>query len=138
MSHSHPEPIKHREIGFRNPHPDPQQAHSAMVVLSDVEGVLWVNVPDPAQNALHIRYDLNLICLRIIEELLIELGFHLDNSLLPSIKRALHYYIEETEMESLTITDDQGHSTREIFMRRYHCTTHGCRDERPEYWRKYL
>jgi hypothetical protein len=138
MDEPYPDPIKHREIGFRNPHPDPQQAQSAVLVLADVEGVISVSIPNSSQDAIHISYDLRQICLRIVEALLYELGFHLDNSLLSKLKRALHYYTEENELENLNITRDQDHSTREIFMRCYRCQSHGCRDERPDYWRKYL
>ncbi len=138
MERTSPASIKHREIGFRDPHPDPQQARTALLLLADVEGVMHASIPDSGGNAITISYDLSRICLRVIEALLTELGFHLDNSLMSRLKRALYYYTEENEMESTLIRDDQDHSTREIFMRCYRCKTHGCRDERPEHWRSYL
>ena len=138
MDLSRPEPVKHREIGFRDPHPDPQQAHSAMLLLADIEGIIRISIPDPSHNTIHVSYDLSMICLRVLEALLSELGFHLDNSLIAKLKRALYYYTEENELESMAIHSGQGHSTRDIFMRCYRCKTHGCRDGRPEYWRKYL
>ena len=138
MDRPYPDPIKHREIGFRNPHPDPQQAQSAVLILADVEGIISASIPDRSRNTIHISYDLSQICLRVVEALLFELGFHLDNSLLCKLKRALHYYTEENELENLGVTRDQDHSTRDIFMRCYRCKSHGCRDERPDYWRKYL
>ena len=138
MQPSHPDPIKHREIGFRDTHPDPQQAHSAAQVLSCVDGVVSASVPSPARNILHVSYDLSLIGLHAVESLLVELGFHLDDSLLFKLKRALYYFTEQNELDNLGITRDQDHSTRDVFVRCYRCKTHGCRDERPEYWRKYL
>lgn len=138
MEQPTPESIKHREIGFRDPHPDPQQAQTALLLLADVDGVMHASIPELSQNSLHISYDLSRICLRLVEDLLIELGFHLDNSLITRLKRALYYFTEENEMQSLLIQDDQDHSTREIFMRCYRCKAHGCRDERPEHWRNYL
>jgi len=138
MDRRNPDPIKHREIGFRNPHPDPKQAQSAVLILADVEGIISASIPDRSRHTIHISYDLSRICLRVVEALLFELGFHLDNSLLSKLKRALHYYTEENELENLGITRDQDHSTRDIFMRFYRCKSHGCRDERPDYWRKYL
>lgn len=138
MERPNPESEKHREIGFRDPHPDPRQAQTAVLLLADVDGIVHVSIPDPARNTLHIRYDLSRICLRVVESLLTELGFHLDNSLMAKLKRALYYYTEENEMQSLLVQDDQDHSTREIFMRCYRCKTHGCRDARPEHWRGYL
>lgn len=138
MEQPSPAFVKHREIGFRDPHPDPRQAQTAILLLADVEGIVRAAIPDLRQNSIHVSYDLSAICLRVIEALLSELGFHLDNSLLAQIKRALHYYTEENEMQSLSIRDDQDHSTREVFMRCYRCKTHGCRDVRPEHWRNYL
>jgi hypothetical protein len=138
MDRPNRDPLKHREIGFRDPHPDPQQARSAVLVLADVAGIVAASIPDRDRNVIHVSYDLNLICLRVIEELLFELGFHLDNSLISKLKRALYYYTEENELENLCNNRDQDHSTRDVFMRCYGCKAHGCRDERPEYWRKYL
>jgi len=138
MQPSHPDPIKHREIGFRDPHPDPKQAHSAAQLLTCVEGVVSVSVPSPARNLLCVSYDITRIGLRAVEALLVELGFHLDDSLLFKLKRALYYFTEQNELDNLGINRDQDHSTREVFMRCYRCKSHGCRDERPEYWRKYL
>lgn len=138
MQPSHPDPIKHREIGFRDPHPDPEQARSAARVLSCVEGVVSVSVPNPERNLLHVSYDITRIGLRAVESLLVEFGFHLDDSLLFKLKRALYYFTEQNELDNLGINRDQDHSTREVFMRCYRCKSHGCRDERPEYWRKYL
>jgi uncharacterized protein YjeT (DUF2065 family) len=138
MEQPNPESVKHREIGFRDPHPDPRQAQTALVLLAEVEGIVHASIPDPARNSVRISYDLSRICLRVVEALLMELGFHLDNSLLSRLKRSLYYYTEENEMQTLLIRDDQDHSTREIFMRCYRCKTHGCRDERPAHWRNYL
>jgi len=138
MDQASPDPVKYREIGFCSPHPDPQQALSATLVLADIDGIIRVTIPDRARNALHVSYDLNRISLNVIEDLLSELGFHLDNSLLAKLKRALYYYTEENELQALGSPTGQDQNTRDIFMRCYRCHSHGCRDERPQYWRKYL
>ena len=138
MQPRQPDSVKHREIGFRDPHPDPQQAHSAAQVLTGVEGVVSASIPSPARNVLHVSYDLSLIGLQAVESLLIELGFHLDDSLLFKLKRALYYFTEQNELDNLGITRDQDRSTRDVFVRCYRGKTHGCRDERPDCWRKYL
>lgn len=130
--------IKHREIGFRDPHPDPQQALSAAQVLGCVAGVVSVSVPSPARNILRVSYDLTQIGLLSVESLLAELGFHLDDSLLYKLKRALYYFTEQNELDNRGINHDQDHNTRDVFVRCYRGKSHGCRDERPEYWRKYL
>lgn len=138
MDAQNPDTLKHREIGFTEPHPDPRQAHSAVLVLSGIEGIVSVCVHDNNPSIICISYDLNAISLSLIEEFLGELGFHLDNSLLYKLRRALYYFTEENQCNNLAMSRDQDHNTRDIFMRNYRCKVHGCRDERPEYWRKYL
>jgi hypothetical protein len=138
MDGSSPEFIKHREIGFSEPHPDLQQARSAMLVLSGVDGIVRVATSHASPKVIHVSYDLTRITLGLIEEFLSELGFHLDNSLLRKLKRALYHFTEENQRQNLLINHDQDHSTRDIFMRNYRCRMHGCRDGRSEHWRKYL
>jgi len=86
---------------------------------------------------LHVRYDVRIITLQMIEEGLTELGYHLDNSLLVRLKRALFYYTEEIERENLGVAKSSG-VTPQVFIHRYQKICHGCRDHRPEYWRNYL
>lgn len=126
--------IKHREIAFCSLHADPDQAKSAMLFFSDVEGITHLELID--SHKFSISYDIRLINLQLLEETLIELGFHLDNSLLFKLKRALYYYTEEVQQENLGCSKDQ--CTRNIFINRYDRLKHGCRDDRPDYWRKYL
>lgn len=128
--------IKHREILFREPHEDPQQAHTAALVLSDVDGVLAIQ-PD-GNTRLQITYDVGKTCLQALEGLLEQLGFHLDNSLMSKLRRALYYYMEEAEQDSLGCKRGQHNCTQAIFISRYRNLKHGCRDERPAHWRRYL
>ena len=134
MGSSHPDRIKHREIPFRGPHPDPHQAQSAVLLLAGIEGVHRVLLPHPAAEILHISYDIQFIDLRVIEEFLIETGYHLDNGVIYKLKRALYYYTEQVEQDSLGCKN----CTRRIFVETYRRRIHGCRDERPDHWRKYL
>ena len=126
--------IKHREIAFCSLHADPEQAKSAMFLFSDVDGIIHLKIVDT--HRLLVSYDIRLITLKIMEEALIELGFHLDNSLLYKLKRALYYYTEDVQCENLGC--QKGQCTRNIFISRYDRLRHGCRDDRPDYWRKYL
>ena len=127
--------VRHREIRFCHLHPDTQQAHSASLMLSDVDGVHLVRPHD--SYLLHLSYDITILNLNLIEDALIDLGFHLDNSLMTKLKRALYYYTEEVEWANLGI-DECGHADRQVFINRYLKLRHGCRDERPEHWRNYL
>ena len=136
MGHSIPDRIKHREILFRGPHPDPHQAQSAALMLSDLDGVTHVQLPRADSLQLRISYDVHSICLQFIEEILVELGYHLDNNLLVKVRRAIYYYTEQVERE--TYGCKGGNCTRNIFIENYRRHIHGCRDGRPEHWRKYL
>ncbi len=138
MEHPCPETIKHREIAFCDPSPGQQQALDAILALSDIEGVLNVTLAGPSINAIRVSYDLRQIDLYTLEALLFELGFHLDNSLFSKLRRALYYYTESNELENIAASGNHDNSTRDIFMRCYLERRHGCRDDRPEYWRRYL
>ncbi len=126
--------IKHRELAFCSVHADPEQARNAMLFLSDVDGIIHLDLIDI--HRLSVSYDIRHLTLELIEDALIELGFHLDNSLLFKLKRALYYYTENVQCENMGCPD--GPCTRNIFINRYSRLQHGCRDDRPDYWRKYL
>lgn len=127
--------IKHREIRFCRLHPDAEQAHSASLILSDVEGIHRLHPHEP--HILHVSYDITLISLSAIEGGLLDLGFHLDNTLLVKLMRALHYYTEEAEKANIGCPDG-GCADKQVFINRYQRLRHGCRDRRPEHWRNYL
>lgn len=134
MSEENPSTLKHREILFRGPHAEGDQARKATLVLSCVEGVVQVRPEAPDQ--LRMTYDVSCISLQIIEGLLEELGFHLDNNLLNKLRRALYYYCEDAERAQLGCRG--GNCTQAVFIEQYRQRPHGCRDERPEHWRRYL
>jgi len=129
------EHIKQREIEFAEPHPDPQQAHSAAALLLEVPGILQTD----AQSAvlLHLQYDLREVTLQIIEDGLCDVGFHLSNRLLHRIRRSLFYYSEEVQRSNLGCPRGNSNCTQKIFISHYERGAHGCRDQRPEHWRNY-
>lgn len=128
--------IKRREILFCALHPDKNQARSATVLLNDVEGIHSAHPDEPER--LRVTYDLVQITYNDIETGLMEVGFHLDNSLLTKLRRALIHYTEETARANLGCAKGRGNCTEGVFVNRYQRIEHGCRDERPEYWRNYL
>jgi len=87
--------------------------------------------------AIEVIYDLRRVTLECIECALVELGYHLDNSLLCKLKRALFYYTEDTQRENLAVTQECQVTQQDVFINRYQHLTHGCRDPQPEYWREY-
>ncbi len=125
-----------REIHFNPMHPDPSQAQSAILLLSDIHGITHLDLVNSLK--LRIGYNLKHINLRHIEQALIDVGFHLDNSILVKIKRALHYYTEDVQCENMGYPTKDSNSTKQVFINRYQRLKHGCRDERPDHWRRYL
>ncbi len=126
--------IKHREIRFCTLHPDPQQAHGASLLLADVEGIHRTH--PQSGHSLQISYDVTIVTLKLIEEVLQEVGYHLDNSLLLKLKRALFYFCEENQRANLGL-DDTASTDIQVSINRYLRRRHGCRDQRPEHWRNY-
>ncbi len=127
--------LRQREVLFCRLHPDPRQAHSASLVLTGVEGIEGATPLTP--HSLQISYRLDIVAYIDIEHTLLDLGFHLDNSLLNKIKRALIHYTEETARANLGCERGRGNCTRDVFVNRYQRLEHGCRDPRPEPWRHY-
>ena len=126
---------KQRTIQFCPLHADPEQARSAALWLSGIKGVQ--RAQPLSSHALSVIYDLRQITLCCLERALGELGYHLDNSLLCKLKRALFHYAEETQRENLAITQDCELTRQDVFLNRYQHLAHGCRDPQPEYWREY-
>ena len=127
--------VKHREVRFQEPHSDPQQARSAVFLLEDADGILELEAVGPL--VLRLSYDVRFITLEDIETALESVGFHLDNGLLSKVRRALWYYADETHRENMGCRGNPNCTAR-IFVNRYQQTDHGCRDERPAHWRRYL
>lgn len=127
---------KQRYVMFNPLHDDKNQARTASQMLIDLDGIHLAE----AVSEIHliIRYDLRYFTLVDIEELLTTVGFHLDNTLLIKLKRALYRYTEETERANLGCPEGQVNCTREVFINRYQQLPHGCRDKRPNHWRDYL
>jgi len=135
MTSENNEHIKQRDILFMPPQQENDPANAALALLNGVDGII-----DATRNhslSIHVCYNLCQITMCDIEDALQEIGFHLDNSLLSKIKRALYYYTEETQLANLGYDHDQSKSTLEIFINRYNQLPHGCRDERPVQYRRY-
>jgi hypothetical protein len=127
--------LKRREIAFCTLHPDPNQAASAAALLIETEGVEHVEVI--GAEMVGVSYQLLRTCLADIERLLEAQGFHLDNRLMYRIRRALYHYMEETQRANLGCPKG-ANCTEKVFVNRYRSRDHGCQDERPEHWRRYL
>jgi hypothetical protein len=128
--------VKQREIVFRDLRPERNQAQTAAEFLVDIEGIIRAD----AESALLVRvsYDVLQVTLQQIEDALKEIGLHIDNSLMLRIKRALHYYSEDTQRANIGCSRGESNCTRKVFALRYQTLDHSCRDHRPEHWRRYL
>jgi hypothetical protein len=126
--------IKHREIRFRTFNPHLKQAYSATLLLNGLDGIHRVH--PASDDILQVSYDVTLLTLKLLEDALYEVGFHLDNSLMSKFKRALYYYTEETQRANLGIDEEAG-TNMQVFINRYQKLRHGCRDDRPAHWRAY-
>jgi len=115
--------------------PAGNDARKALRLLLDARGI--ENVRALNDDSIQVCYDIRQVTLQVLETALVEVGFHLDESLLIKMKRALFYYTEETQLMNLGYQHNQASSTLDIFVNCYDQREHGCRDERPEYLRHY-
>ncbi|MDQ1363896.1 MAG: hypothetical protein QG652_1758 [Pseudomonadota bacterium] len=130
---STPDLIKKREIRFCHLHPEKNQAQSALLLLSDADGIVDIRFGDTL--CLYVSYDVRRLTLRAIENVLVRLGYHLDNRLITRMKRAVFAYSEDTQRTNLGCTEIT--DTTLMFVTRK-ANGNRCRDRRPEHWRKYL
>ncbi len=123
---------KNREIVF---HALPAgQAGRALILLQGMEG-LEVSAGGNV-NCLLVRYHVCEFTLEGLETALASQGFHLDNSLLSKLKRALAYFCENVQRSNVEANEPDIKS-QQAFMKVYERHLHGDRDETPEEWRDY-
>lgn len=134
-AHNSDDFIKQRDIAFMSPQRDSDPATAAIQLLKGIDGIKHLSRLNAY--AITVQYDLHRVALHDIEDALQEVGFHLDNSIMSKLKRALFYYAEETQLANLDYDHAESKSTLEIFINSYTQRTHGCRDERPQYFRRY-
>ena len=109
-----------------------KQADDACVALRGIKGVLKVY---PLSNRrIHLTYSLENLSFELIEGLLAELGFKLDNSILAILRRTVYQYLEDNVREKLHVDEDE-HEHEHSLM----CHLDGSLEhEEPEkYWNDY-
>ncbi|MDP1927510.1 MAG: hypothetical protein Q8K62_03265 [Thiobacillus sp.] len=123
---------KEREIVF---HALPLgQVERALSLLDGMDG-LTVTVGTEI-NHLQVRYHVCEYTLEGLEAALSNQGFHLDNSLLSKLKRALAYFCESVQRRNVAANEPDIKS-QQAFVKVYERHLHGDRDETPEEWRSY-
>ncbi|MEQ1662588.1 MAG: hypothetical protein ABL877_07815 [Thiobacillus sp.] len=108
------------------------QAGRALTLLQGLPGLQVV--ADGA--TLHVRYSVCEYTLEEIEQALASQGFHLDNSLINKLKRALAYFCESVQRRNIAANEPDIKS-QQAFMKVYETHLHGDRDDTPEEWREY-
>lgn len=127
-----PDTFKTRQIVFSEL--PPRQAIEAAVLLEGLPHLDLLQVLD--DRTLLVRYELPHYTLERIERALAAEGFHLDNSLLTKLKRALAYYCEAIQCQNLE-PPPRDRLSKEIFARAWSHHPHGDHDDTPEEWRHY-
>jgi hypothetical protein len=123
---------KDREIVF---HALPAgQAARALVLLEGLDGLVVTIGADG--NCLLVRYHICEYTLEGLETALASQGFHLDNSLMSKLKRALAYFCENVQRQNVAANEPDIKS-QQAFMKVYENHLHGDRDDTPEEWRSY-
>jgi hypothetical protein len=123
---------KNREIVF---HSLPEgQAERAFTLLQGLEGVRVTADFDRCR--LFVNYHVCEYTLEGLESALTSQGFHLDNSLLSKLKRALAYFCESVQRKNVAANEPDVKS-QQAFMKVYERHLHGDSDETPEEWRGY-
>ncbi|MCD6705225.1 MAG: hypothetical protein LT080_02070 [Thiobacillus sp.] len=123
---------KIREIVFHDL--PPGQAEHALVLLEGLEGLVATVGSDGSR--LLVRYHICEYTLEGLETALASQGFHLDNSLMSKLKRALAYFSESVQRRNVA-ADEPDIKSQQAFMKVYENHLHGDCDDTPEEWRGY-
>ncbi|WP_293931208.1 hypothetical protein [Iodobacter sp.] len=123
---------RQRDIQF---YPLPAQAHLAAQFLATIPGIT-VQIFS-SKHCISVQYLIQEHSLQIIENQLKVAGFHLDESILSKIKRALVYYCEDIARSNLEIPEHNIKS-RDVYVKVWENHPHGDHDETPEELRRYL
>ena len=107
---------KQREIAFCTLHADPDQAGTAAALLVDLDGIDGAERISEA--VVRVAYRVSHVCLADIEALLEERGFHLDNSLINRMRRALVHYTEDTQRSNIGCAQGDSNCTTKVFANR--------------------
>ncbi len=122
---------KRREIVF---HPlPPGQLQRALALLTAMPR-LTVSVL--GERMLQVQYCVADYTLQDLENQLLAQGFHIENTLLIRIKRALVYYAERVQLENMDKPEVRT-KNYQAHVEAWDKRPHGDRDETPVEWRQY-
>lgn len=90
------------------------------------------------KRAVAVAYDLRHHTLEALETHLQDQGFHLDNTLMSKLMRALVHYVEETQLHNLGAHERPLKQSQEAYVHAWERHRHGDHDDTPPEWRQYL
>mgnify|MGYP000095909125 CR=1 FL=1 len=94
--------------------------------------------PDLERRSLGVGYDLRAHTLAELEASLEDKGYHLDNTLLTKLTRALIYYVEDTQLHNMDAPEKRlKRSSQEAYVKAWEQRPHGDHDDTPPEWREY-
>ena len=94
--------------------------------------------PKHEKRALGVAYDLHNHTLKELDEHLVEKGYHLDNTLMTKLTRALIYYVEDTQIHNMGAPEKRlKRSSQEAYVNAWEQHPHGDHDDTPPEWREY-
>lgn len=125
---------KRREILFAKF--PPNQASAAVELLGGLDSLRTATSSN--SRAVIVDYHLLDYTLRGIEEGLVDQGFHLDNSLMSKLTRALINYCEETQLHNMYSKERRTKvCSNEAYAHAWERHPHGDHDDTPPEWREY-
>lgn len=90
------------------------------------------------KRAVEVTYELQLHTLEELENHLEDKGFHLDNTLMSKLTRALIHYVEDTQLHNLGAPEKRlKRSAEEAYVKAWEQRPHGDHDDTPPEWREY-
>ncbi len=130
-----PDLKKRREILFAKF--PPGQVPEAADDLRRVEHLETVE-PQYERRTVGVAYELTHHTLQELEDHLVDKGYHLDNTLMSKLMRALIHYVEETQLHNLDAPERRlKRSSQEAYVKAWEHHPHGDHDETPPEWREY-
>lgn len=94
--------------------------------------------PKYDKRAVGVGYELTEHTLEELESQLVDKGYHLDNTLMSKLVRALVYYVEETQLHNLDAPEKRlKRTSQRAYVKAWEQHPHGDHDDTPPEWREY-
>lgn len=90
------------------------------------------------KRAVGVAYELTQHTLQELEERLVDHGYHLDNTLMSKLMRALIHYVEDTQLHNLGAPEKRlKRTSQQAYVKAWEHHPHGDHDDTPPEWREY-